>query len=157
MQPQKIQLTKEGLAHHSRYFAIQTNNEAWKLADAAKTDADKEKLMAHAFASLFHWQKSGHASNINMAYVICARALAISGAGELAQSYAEKALAYFETQKDLMLKALCYLTVAHAWAVQGKKRNFKKYVDLAVATSADLDEKQQQAFQTSLDNIEPPA
>ncbi|WP_187265486.1 hypothetical protein [Reinekea thalattae] len=47
--------------------------------------------------------------------------------------------------------------VAHAWAVQGKKRNFKKYVDLATAIAEQLDAKQQQAFQATLEKIDPPA
>lgn len=157
MQKKKIKLTQEGLKVHGQYFAITTNNEAWRMSEKTLTDKDKEVMLEKAFASLYHWRANGTPYNVHMAYLIIARALCVNGAGELALQYAEKAQNHFGEKGEKWVQAFCQMMVANAWAVQGKKRNFKKHYDLAVAMAADLEEKEQKVFNATLAKIEAPA
>lgn len=150
----KIQLTKESLANHGKYFAITTNNDAWRLSEKASTELEKEAVLAQAFASLYHWRKVGKPANVYMAYVIVARALAINGAGELALEYAEKSLNFFDGKGEEWIQAFCNLMVANAYSVMGKKRNFKKYWAIAEEIGGKLNEKEQKVFNATKNTIE---
>jgi len=54
----------------NRWFAVQLNNRAWDLLEAAqRTDAECDELVHVAHASVYHWLRAGNA--VNQARAMC--------------------------------------------------------------------------------------
>lgn len=77
----------------SRFFAIEANNLAWSLIEAAeRTDEDAERMIHAAHASLYHWSQVGTAINRQRGLCLVATAYAAAGRGEEAGHYARLCL-----------------------------------------------------------------
>ncbi len=146
-------VTKESRMKHSRFFAMVTNNESWRMSEQDLTDIDKEILLEKAFASLYHWRVSGTERNVYLAYIIVSRALSINTTGEKALEYGLKALSYFENDKEVWISAFANLIVANAYGVLGKKRNFNKYYKAADALASQLTPEEMKFFNATRDMI----
>lgn len=148
-------LTKESKIKHSRYFAMTTNNAAWRMSESDLGPQEKERLLETAFASLYHWRITGTPKNVHLAYILVSRALSVNNMGDAALEFGLKSLSYFDEQPDTeaWIRAFCYLIVANAYSALGKKRNFKKYFSQAQALAADLNEEELVFFNKTLKTI----
>jgi hypothetical protein len=73
-----------------RYFAVETNNQAWGLIEKAElTDAEAERCLATAWASLYHWLAAGQEVQWARARGTVSRAALRAGDMETALAYAQ--------------------------------------------------------------------
>ena len=84
-----------------RHFGVALFNRTWDLLDTAdrSTDDDAEMLAA-ALGSRHHWRQIGEPKNFAISDWQVARVLAVTGAAELARSFAAQSLELCE-QHDL--------------------------------------------------------
>lgn len=125
--------TQETIDQWHRWFAIECNNRAWGLA--AKPDrepGENREMLNAAYAAAFHWSKIGQPINNARADLTLAQAHALLGQGEQALHYAQRCLAFFESNagEDWDL-AFVHAAVAHAAAVAGDADLHAKHYALA--------------------------
>lgn len=85
----------EAVAH--RWFAVECNNQAWDLVEAASRTAEQDhRMVALAYAASLHWHEVGTDLNRLRASNLLATACAAVGDGSAAQRHAEACLAWFE-------------------------------------------------------------
>ncbi len=104
-----------------RHFGVALFNQTWELLDTAdrSTDDDAEMLAA-ALGSRHHWRQIGEPKNFAISDWQVARVFAVTGAAELARSFAAQSLALCETY-DLgpFLAGYAYEGLARAALVEG--------------------------------------
>ncbi len=84
-----------------RWFAIEFNNEAWSIIEAAQRSAeDIERLLHLAHAACLHWSAVGTSLNRQRALDLLAHACAIAGKANQALEYAEMAWGLSEKHGD---------------------------------------------------------
>lgn len=72
-----------------RWFAIELNNQAWDLVEAASRTPDEVERMIHAaHAACHHWLQVGSPLNQQRALCLLATAYAVAGRAESAVHYA---------------------------------------------------------------------
>jgi hypothetical protein len=77
----------------NRWFAVEFNNRAWELVEAAKRSAEETEQMIHAaHAACVHWLAVGNDLNHLRAQCLLATAYAAGGFGEAAVRHAVKCL-----------------------------------------------------------------
>jgi hypothetical protein len=75
-----------------RWFAIEFNNEAWSIVEAAERSPDDlERLVHLAHAACSHWAAVGTSLNRQRALDLLAHAYAVTGNADQALKYAEMA------------------------------------------------------------------
>jgi hypothetical protein len=85
----------EEIAKWHRWFAIETNNRAWALADQTSlATVEREEMLDAAHASAMHWRKVGSELNIARSEMLLALAHALAGSGTLAMFYARRCHEY---------------------------------------------------------------
>jgi hypothetical protein len=102
-------------------FAVECNNRTRDLISKPdRRPADKGDMLYLACASAFHWSKVGTPLHDARAEVTLAHAHALLGHGEMALHYAQRSLAFFESNagEDWDI-AFARAEVAHAAAVLG--------------------------------------
>ncbi|MCW5939046.1 MAG: hypothetical protein KF884_04100 [Fimbriimonadaceae bacterium] len=73
-----------------RYFAVETNNQAWNLIDQEQiSEAEAERCLAMAWASLHHWLEVGQEMHWARARGTVSRAALRAGDLETALAYAQ--------------------------------------------------------------------
>jgi hypothetical protein len=127
---------EELAAQWHRRFAADCNNEAWTLAEKdQRTPAEDREMLLLAYASAYHWSKVGTPLHNARADVTLAHAHALLGHGPLALEYAQRCLAYFESNpaEDWDI-AFAHAEVAHAAAVLGNAELHARYYAAARAS-----------------------
>jgi len=111
--------SSKSISDFHRYFAIQCNNEFWKLSEGELNEEEKQRLLPIAFASLFHWQAVGTDKNIHLAYMAVARAYCVIESLESIQ-YANRAFEYFDGQGENWIQAFTTAIKSHALHIAGE-------------------------------------
>ena len=89
------EVTPEELAKWTRWFAIECNNRAWKLADSlSRTPAEDEEMLHAAHAAALHWNEVGTQLNHMRATMLLGHVHALLGDGARAMGYAQEAFDY---------------------------------------------------------------
>lgn len=90
----------EELARWTRWFAVECNNRAWRLAEAATRTAGEDEEMLHAaHAAAHHWSKVGTELHQARATMLLGHVHALLGRGESAMAYARQSFTYV-TSRD---------------------------------------------------------
>jgi hypothetical protein len=114
-----------------RWFAIETNNQAWGLLEhEGRTMAEDDLLVHQAHASCYHWLQAGAPVNHQRALVLLANAYAAVGLGEAAVHHAKRALGQLEEHAAELAdwdRAFTYDAAARAYAVVGGRRSAADY------------------------------
>lgn len=72
-----------------RWFAIEANNRAWRLAESeARSAAEDAEMLTAAHAAAFHWSQVGTAVNIARAQMLLGHVHALVGDATRALAYA---------------------------------------------------------------------
>ncbi len=91
----------EEIAKWNRWFATESNNTAWDLAEqAGRTPAEDRDMLNRAHAAAYHWSQVGQPLQIGMAGVLLAHAHSALGHADLALAYARDTLAFFEKYEE---------------------------------------------------------
>jgi hypothetical protein len=126
-----------------RFFAMECNNRAWKLAVQSRTREEDLEMLNAAHASALHWATMGIELNDMRAKTLLAEVHALLGYGPSALEYAKEVKSYFLARKteDWEL-AYTHVIHAHAAAIAGDAKLHRQSYHAAVpAIDAIADEE----------------
>jgi hypothetical protein len=84
-----------------KWFAVECNNRAWRLAEqTARTPAEDEEMVHAAHAAALHWSKVGTALHQARAAMLLGQVHALVGDGKRALHYARESFAFVSAQED---------------------------------------------------------
>lgn len=150
------QPTQELMDQWHRRFAVECNNRAWDLISKPdRTPADNRDMLYLAYASAFHWSKVGTPLHDARAEVTLAHVHALLGHGEMSLHYAQRCLAFFESNagEDWDI-AFAHAEVAHAAAAMGDAELHAKHYAAAKARGAAIKEDEdRRVFEEELARI----
>jgi hypothetical protein len=136
------------LAQWHRFFAMQGNNSAWKLAADARTAAQKAELLDVAHASAWHWKAIGTELNRMRVDMLLAEVHALLGHGATAMAYAKGMQAYFLGKSDTPDWELAFTHAVHAHAAHaaGEYDAHRASYGLAEAAVAAIKDEEDRAI-----------
>lgn len=148
----------EELAKIGRWFAIECNNHAWKLAESRlRTAADTDEMLTTAHASAYHWGKVGNDTNKAMATMLLAQVHALIGDAPRARRYAEECFAFVTSrQSPAWQVAFAHAIVAHAAAIAKDAATHAKHYEVARGLGAALAEGDREVFEATFRTIPSP-
>lgn len=120
--------TAEELAHWRKWYARQSNNRAWELAEKPElTPQEAEELVSAAHCAAWLWEGVGDELNRARAWMLLGQALGRAGQGVPALDYAGRSLAYFSSHEcpDWEL-AFAHLALATAARAAGEPELFAR-------------------------------
>lgn len=136
------------VAEWHRHFGVALFNQTWDLLDAAdrSTDDDAEMLAA-ALGSRHHWRQIGEAKNFAISDWQVSRVFAVTGAAELARSFAAQSLALCETH-DLgpFLAGYAHEGLARAALVEGDEAVAIGHLEKARSLAVQVADKENRAL-----------
>ena len=90
--------TPEMIEKWHRWFAVECNNRAWDLSSKPnRTPSEDQEMLYSAYTAAYHWSKAGKPVNDARADLTLAHVHALLGQGQLALGYAQRCLAFFES------------------------------------------------------------
>jgi hypothetical protein len=91
----------EELEKWHKWFAVECNNRAWRLAEqAARSPAEDEEMLHCAHAAALHWGKVGTELHQVRATMLLGQVHALVGDGKRALHYAREAFSYLTEHED---------------------------------------------------------
>ncbi len=128
-------------AHH--WFAVEFNNEAWRLIEAERRSAEEvERLIHLAHASTLHWLEAGGPVNHLRGQVLLATAYAAAGDGAAAVRHAERCLTLSQQVGDEQTafdRATAHGCAANAYALVDRPDEARMQHELARQAAARFD------------------
>lgn len=101
-----------------RFFAIESNNQAWSLAESPSPRSDIAAILDAAHAASFHWSQAGGKLNRMRANLLVAQAHALAGFGDSAIRYADEVRDFFVERDtpdwEIALVHTVHANAAHA-------------------------------------------
>jgi hypothetical protein len=143
-----------------RWFAVECNNRAWRLAEqATRTPAEDEEMLHSAHAAALHWSKVGTELNQVRATMLLAQAHALVGDGPRALGYARPAFAYVtEHESEPWELAFAHAVMANAAAAsQESSLHATHYARAKALGNALTDEEEHAIFEATFRVIPAPA
>ena len=112
----------EEIEKWDRWFANETNNIAWTLAeDSGRTAAQREEMLNAAHASAFHWSRVGSDLNKARADMLLGLVHALLGNGPLAMTHARRSFEYISAHESPDWEfALAHAVLANAAHAAGE-------------------------------------
>jgi hypothetical protein len=123
----------EDLARWHRWFAIESNNEAWRLAEqGSRTPEENERMVHLAHAAALHWSAVGDDDTRARAWGLLAQAHALAGNGALAVQYAALNLDYVMGRSSADWEiAFAQIIMSNALHANGQRDEHRRYYELA--------------------------
>jgi len=124
---------REEIEKWDRWFAIESNNIAWTLAeDPARTPAQRQEMLHAAHASAFHWSRIGSELNKARADMLLGLVHALLGNGPLAMTHARRSFEYISSHESPDWEfALAHAVLANAAHAAGETALYVKQYALA--------------------------
>lgn len=131
-----------------RFFAIESNNKAWTLAEKRTNNENDIELLETANASAWHWQAVGTPLQKMRAKMLLANVYALLGNGEIAFKYASEMHNYFLNKSDTpdWEKAFVHSIYAHAAYVAGEKKLYAQAYKAATESLAAIIDPEDRAI-----------
>ena len=148
------------LAKWTRWFAIECNNRAWRLAEAAtRTAAENDEMLHAAHAAALHLGNVGTELHQARAAMLLGHVHALLGHGDDAMSYAGKAFSYVTSRDSPAWEvAFAHAVLANAAAAARKRDLHAKHHAMAKALGAALpDEEERAIFEATFQVVPAPA
>jgi hypothetical protein len=127
-----------------RWFAVEFNNQAWELVEAAQRSPDQtEQMIDLAHATAIHWRQVGTLINQLRAQCLLATAYAAAGLGEAAVRHAERCLASCReagNEQTAWDRATAHGSAANAYACVGDLVRAHEQHRQAIAAAASFDD-----------------
>lgn len=127
---------QERIAASHRFFAVECNNEAWRLTELpSRTPEETESMLHNAHASAYHWAQVGTEANTVKGWALLAQAHALAGNGRLASHYAQQNLDAVTSQASADLEiAFAYIIMANTAHASGDLEEHANYYAKAEAS-----------------------
>lgn len=131
-----------------RWFAVECNNLAWDIVEAAeRSPADIERMLHAAHAAWFHWKEVGTLLNELRAECLLATAYGVAGQGENAVRHADRCLELSRQAGDRQTpfdRGTALGCAGRAYAVAGRSeesRHFQQQAAEAADRLSDADDR----------------
>ncbi len=132
----------EEIEEWHRHFGVDLFTETWDLLDTADRTLDQDaEMLAAALGSRHHWRQVGEPKNFAISDWQVSRVFAVTGAAELARSFANQSLALCETN-DLspFLHGYAHEALARAAMVDGDEPTAMEHIAAARTFAAQVDD-----------------
>ena len=125
--------TPQEIEKWNRWFAIESNNLAWTLAENPAGDpAQREEMLNAAHASAFHWSRVGSDLHKARADLLLGQVHALLGNASLAKAYALRSYEFITSRDSPDWEiALAHAVLAHAARVAGELSLYAKHHAMA--------------------------
>jgi hypothetical protein len=127
-----------------RWFAVELNNLAWDLVEAAeRSPADVERMIHAAHGACFHWLEVGDLLNHLRAQCLLATAYAKAGLADAAVRHAERCLGLSTEAGDRQTaldRATAHGCASLAFAMAGRTDDAPAQHELARSAAAGFDD-----------------
>lgn len=143
------QPSPEDIARWQRWFAIESNNEAWRLAEqATRTPEESERMVHLAHAAALHWAAVGDDDTRARAWGLLAQAHALAGNGALARHYAVLNHDYVKGRAAADWEiAFAEIIMANAMHAAGRADDHRAYYEKARVSGEKIaDEEDKEIF-----------
>lgn len=150
----------EELAKWSRWFAVECNNRAWRLAEAtSRTAAEDEEMLHSAHAAALHWGKVGTELHRARATMLLGHVHALLGFGASAMTYAKQSFSYITTHDSPAWEvAFAHAVLANAATAARDRELQSKHYAIANSLGAALsDVEEKMIFEATFRVIPVPA
>ena len=150
----------EELAKWSRWFAVEFNNRAWRLAEAARRSAAEDEEMLHcAHAAALHWGRVGAELHNARATMLLAHVHALLGHGAIAMDYARQSFSYVTTHDSPAWEvAFAHAVLANAAAAARDRELQSRHYAIAQTLGAALpDAEERTIFEATFSAVPAPA
>ncbi|OYW19057.1 MAG: hypothetical protein B7Z55_09575 [Planctomycetales bacterium 12-60-4] len=132
------------LAVAQRWFAIEFNNEGWKLIESVnRTSADVERMIHLAHAACLHWLSAGDSLNHQRAQCLLATAYSAALLPEAAVRHAQRCLELAQENADRQSpfdRASSFGCAARAAQLAGDVATARTYYDEVLKSVSAFDE-----------------
>ena len=92
---------REDVQKWNRWFAVECNNHAWRLAEqVSRTPAEDEEMVHAAHAATLHWSRVGTELHQARAAMLLGQVHALVGDGKRALRYARESFAFVTARQD---------------------------------------------------------
>jgi hypothetical protein len=138
----------EELARWTRWFAIECNNRAWRLAEAQRRTGDEDEEMLHsAHAAALHWGRVGTELHKARATMLLGHVHALLGHGAIARDYARKSFEYVASHDSPAWEvAFAHAVLANAAAAARETQLHSRHYAMAKALGAALSDAEERAI-----------
>lgn len=149
----------EDIAVWHRHFAIECNNRAWQLAEAAtRTAAEDEEMLGAAHAAHLHWGAVGTEQNRYLAQGLLGHVHGLLGHGGPALKYARLAFDYATSHESAPWEvAFAHAILANAGAASGDAALHREHYARARELGDALDAEDREIFLATFARIPAPA
>jgi len=92
---------REDVQKWNRWFAVECNNRAWRLAEqVSRTPAEDEEMVHAAHAATLHWSRVGTELHQARAAMLLGQVHALVGDGKRALRYARESFDFVTARQD---------------------------------------------------------
>ena len=149
----------EELEKWHKWFAVECNNRAWRLAEqASRSPAENEEMLHCAHAAALHWAKVGTELHRARAAILLGQAHALIGDGKSALQYAREAFAYVsEHESPAWQVAFAHAVLANAAAANDERSLHSTHYARAKALGGALtDDEERTIFEATFRTVPAP-
>lgn len=141
-------VSPEELTRWRRWFAVECNNRAWKLAEAtSRTPAEDEEMVHNAHAAALHWGEVGTELNWKRAAMLLGHVHALLGDGRRAMRYAQEAFDYVMARESPAWEvAFAHAVLANAACAAGERELHARHYEMAHAEGTALPDAEERAI-----------
>jgi hypothetical protein len=153
-------VSPEEIARWTRWFAVECNNRAWRLAEMpARSAAQDEEMLHAAHAAALHWGAVGTELHNARARMLLGHVLALAGDGRRALPYARHAFDYVMAHESPPWEvAFAHAVLANAAAAAGEKALHARHHEIAAALGRALpDAEERSLFEATFATVPVPA
>jgi len=138
----------EELAKWTRWFAIECNNRAWRLAEASgRSAAESEEMLHCAHAAAFHWDRVGTELHRARAAMLLGHVHALLGNGAIAMNYARQSFAYVSSHDSPPWEvAFAHAVLANAAAAARDRDLHSRHFTVARALGEALQDAEERSI-----------
>jgi hypothetical protein len=151
--------TADDAAAWHRRFAVECNNRAWRLAEAAsRTAAEDLEMLDAAHAAALHWRAVGTESHVARAAMLLAHVHALLGHGALALPYARASFAFVTSHDspDWEVAFAHAILASAAAAARDTKMHARHYAQAKTLGAALAAAEDRAIFEATFCRIPPP-
>jgi len=150
----------EDIRKWNRWFAVECNNRAWRLAEQAlRTPAEDEEMVHAAHAAALHWSKVGTELHRARASMLLGQVHALVGDGRRALHYARESFAFVSARDDTpgWELAFAHAVLANAAAANDERSLHNTHYARAKALGSALtDDEERALFEATLRTVPAP-
>src|SRR5882672_536068 len=140
---------REDVQKWNRWFAVECNNRAWRLAEqVSRTPAEDEEMVHAAHAATLHWSRVGTELHQARAAMLLGQVHALVGDGKRALRYARESFAFVTARQDTpgWELAFAHAVLANAAAANDERSLHNTHYARAKALGSALTDDEERAI-----------